>query len=143
MIFEDLHWADPTSRELLDLIVGKIQRLPVLLIATFRPEFQAPWTGQPHVTAVALRRLGREESGALVRGLIGGTAALSGAVVDEIVDRTDGVLLFAEELTKAVLETGDDRIAGVLAARGLPDLVIPATLHALASRASRSARANR
>jgi predicted ATPase len=102
--------------------------LPVLLIATFRPEFQPPWTGQPHVTTVSLRRLGRDESGALVRGLIGSAAALSTEVVKEIVERTDGVPLFVEELTKAVLEaaiTGPE-IAGVPTA----SLAVPPTLHA-------------
>ena len=73
MIFEDLHWADPTSRELLDLSVEQIDRLAVLLIATFRPEYQPPWTGQPHVTTLSLRRLGRHESDELVRGIIGNT----------------------------------------------------------------------
>src|SRR5262249_43691149 len=88
MIFEDLHWADPSSRELLDLTVERIERLPVLLMATFRPEFQSPWIGQPHVTTLSLRRLGREESGALVRELIGSAASLSAEVMDEIVERT-------------------------------------------------------
>ena len=68
MIFEDLHWADPTSRELLGLWVEHVARMPVLLLATFRPEFRPPWTGQPHVETLPLRRLGREESGELVRG---------------------------------------------------------------------------
>jgi hypothetical protein len=74
IIFEDLHWSDPTSRELLDLTVAQIERMPVLLVATFRPEFQPPWTGQPHVTTLALRRLGRNESTELVRGVIGAAA---------------------------------------------------------------------
>ena len=73
MIFEDLHWADPTTRELLDLTVEQITRLPVLLVATFRPEFQPPWMGQPHVTTLSLRRLGREESEELVREIIRNT----------------------------------------------------------------------
>jgi predicted ATPase len=64
IIFEDLHWADPTSRELLDLAVEHVARMPVLLVPTFRPEFQPPWTGQPHVETLSLRRLGREQSGA-------------------------------------------------------------------------------
>jgi predicted ATPase len=104
MIFEDLHWADPTSRELLDLSVEQITRFPVLLVATFRPEFQPPWIGQPHVTALSLRRLGRDKSEELVRELVGNSAALSNALLDEIIERTDGVPIFLEELTKAVLE---------------------------------------
>jgi predicted ATPase len=133
MIFEDLHWADPTSRELLDITVEQIERLPVLLIATFRPEFQPPWTGQPHVTTLALRRLGREESYKLVRGLIGTSPAFSSDLLGEIVDRTDGVPLFLEELTKAVLETavtGADGGVGVVTSVPPTSHTVPATLHA-------------
>ena len=124
MVFEDLQWADPTSRELLDLTVEQIERLPVLLIATFRPEFNPPWTDQPHVTTLSLRRLGRDESDELVRGIIGDPAPLPSEVMDDIVERTDGVPLFLEELTKAVLET--------LAVGAVPavSLAVPATLHA-------------
>jgi class 3 adenylate cyclase len=132
MIFEDLHWADPTSRELLDLTVEQIERLPVLLIATFRPEFQAPWTGQARVTALSLRRLGREESDELVYSLIG-AATLSAEVVNEIVERTDGVPLFLEEMTKAVIEargSGDDDGSIIAAAVPASALTVPATLHA-------------
>ena len=124
MIFEDLHWADPTSRELLDLTVEQIDRLPVLLIATFRPEYQPPWTGQPHVTTLSLRRLGRHESDELVRGIIGNTAALPREIMAEIVERTDGVPLFLEELTKAVVENA------VIGSVPAASLAIPATLHA-------------
>ena len=59
MVFEDAHWIDPTSRELLDLIVERVRNLPVLLIVTFRPEFQSPWTGEAQVTMLALNRLDR------------------------------------------------------------------------------------
>ena len=76
-VFEDVHWMDPSSRDLLDLIVEQAERLPVLLIATARPEFNLPWTGQPHVTALSLRRLGRDESGKLVLGIIRHPAALA------------------------------------------------------------------
>jgi predicted ATPase len=124
MIFEDLHWADPTSRELLDLTVEHVARLPVLLITTFRPEFQTAWADQPHVTVLSLRRLDREESGGLVRGIIGKAAALPMDVVDEIIDRTDGVPLFLEELTKAVLENA------LISAVPAISLAVPATLHA-------------
>jgi len=128
IVFEDLHWADPTSRELLDLIVEQIERMPVLLVATFRPEYQPSWTGQPHVTTLSLRRLGRDQSDELVRGVIGADARLSGDVIDEIVERTDGVPLFLEELTKAVLETA---VAGPgLSAIPATSATIPATLHA-------------
>ena len=129
MIFEDLHWADPTSRELLDLIVEQLERSPVLLIATFRPEFQQPWTGQPHVTTLSLRRLGRDESDELVRGIVGNIAALPSEVVEEIVERSDGVPLFLEELTKAVLETATAKTECGSPAVST-SLAVPATLHA-------------
>jgi class 3 adenylate cyclase/tetratricopeptide (TPR) repeat protein len=131
MVFEDAHWIDPTSRELLDLTLERVARMPVLLVVTFRPEFQPSWSGQPHVTMLALNRLGGRDGAALVEGLAG-NAGLSRETVDEIVERADGVPLFVEELTKAVLESGDrdNRVASVLAARPLPNLAIPATLHA-------------
>ena len=105
MVFEDAHWIDPTSRELLDLTVERVRSLPVLLIVTFRPEFQPPWTGQPQVTMLALNRLDRRDRTALVEQIAGGKA-LPDEVVAQIADRTDGVPLFVEELTKSVLESG-------------------------------------
>ena len=93
-------------------------------MATFRPEFQPPWTGQPHVTTLSLRRLGREESSELVRGFIGSGPALSRELSDEIVDRTDGVPLFIEELTKAVLENA------AISSIPTTSAAVPATLHA-------------
>ena len=105
MVFEDAHWIDPTSRELLDLTVERVRSLPVLLIVTFRPEFQPPWTGQPQVTMLALNRLDRHDRTALVEQIAGGKA-LPDEVVAQIVERTDGVPLFVEELTKSVLESG-------------------------------------
>ena len=131
MVFEDAHWVDATSRELLDLTVDRVRRLPVLLIVTFRPEFQHGWGGQPHVTALALNRLAGRDVAALVRGLAG-NAPLGGEVVEEIAERTDGVPLFIEELTRAVLERADqdNRVAAVLSASPLPALAVPPTLHA-------------
>ena len=132
MLFEDAHWIDPTSRELVDLAVGRVARLPILLVLTFRPEFQPPWAGQPHVTSLALNRLGQRQVASLVLGLAGNTP-LGSEIVSEIVERTDGVPLFVEELTKAVLERAnqDTRVATVLSASPLPALAVPATLHAL------------
>jgi predicted ATPase len=139
-VFEDAHWLDPTSRELLDLTVERVRALPVLLIVTFRPEFQPPWTGQPHVTLLTLNRLDRGERVALVTQIAGGKA-LPDSVIDQIVDRTDGVPLFVEELTKSVLESGllrEKRDRYVLD-HTLPALAIPATLHAsLMARLDRS-----
>jgi len=127
MVFEDAHWVDPTSRELLDLTIEWISHLPVLLVVTFRPEFQHGWSGEPHVTALGLNRLGGQDGAVLVECLAG-NAGLARATVDEIVERADGVPLFVEELTKAVLESGDRAVA--LAASPSPTLAIPATLHA-------------
>src|SRR5262249_47303462 len=116
MVFEDAHWIDPTSRELLDLTVEHVRGLPVLLVVTFRPEFQPPWTAQPQVTMLALNRLDRRDRTALVAQIAGGKT-LPDEVVGQIVDRTDGVPLFVEEFTKNVLEGG------------VPLVGIPTTLH--------------
>jgi class 3 adenylate cyclase/predicted ATPase len=131
MVFEDAHWIDPTSRELLDLTVDRVRRLSVLLAITFRPEFQPPWGGRSHVASLALNRLGERDAEALVQKLAG-NAALTPDIVAEIVERTDGVPLFVEELTKAVLESAGqgDRVAAVLATTSLAALSVPATLHA-------------
>jgi class 3 adenylate cyclase len=131
MVFEDAHWIDPTSRELLDLTVDRVRQLPVLLAITFRREFQSPWGGRAHVTSVALNRLGERDGEALVQTLAG-NAALTPDIVAEIVERTDGVPLFVEELTKAVLESAAqrDRVAAVLTTTSLTGLSVPATLHA-------------
>ena len=130
MVFEDAHWIDPTSRELLDLTVERVRSLPVLLIVTFRPEFQPPWTGQPQVTMLALNRLDRRDRTALVEQIAGGKA-LPDEVVDQIVDRTDGVPLFVEELTKSVLESGllREEADRYVLDRALPPFAIPTTLH--------------
>jgi class 3 adenylate cyclase/predicted ATPase len=130
MIFEDLHWIDPTSRELLDLTVEKIAGLRVLLVATYRLEFQPPWVGGSQVTVIALNRLGRNEGASLVHHLAGNLGALPPDVVDEIVERTDGVPLFVEELTKAVVEAGADRGNASVSAVPPSSLAVPATLHA-------------
>jgi predicted ATPase len=116
MVFEDAHWIDPTSRELLDLTIERVRNLPVLLIVTFRPEFQPPWAGQPQVTMLALNRLDRHDRTALVE-YIAGSKTLPDDVIAQIADRTDGVPLFVEELTKSVLESG------------VPLVGIPTTLH--------------
>jgi class 3 adenylate cyclase/tetratricopeptide (TPR) repeat protein len=131
MVFEDVHWIDPSSRELLDLVVDRVRRWPVLLLVTFRPEFAPPWTGLSHVTFLALNRLGRREGAALIERLTGGRP-LPPAVVEQIVDRTDGVPLFVEELTKTVLESGLLRESGRSYVLGgpLPPLAIPTTLQA-------------
>src|SRR5262249_1739408 len=104
MIFEDAHWIDPTSLELLERIADRVQSLRVLLIVTARPEFAPPWAGRPHITVHPLNRLSRRDGLAMIEGVAGGKA-LPREVVDQITDRTDGVPLFLEELTKAILES--------------------------------------
>jgi class 3 adenylate cyclase/predicted ATPase len=130
MIFEDLHWIDPTSHELLDLVLARLDHLPVLLIATFRPEFQPPWTGQPYVTVMALNRLGRGDGAAMVEQLAGNATLLPPNIIAEIVERTDGVPLFVEEMTKAVLEAGAERGREIAASMPSARLGVPATLQA-------------
>jgi len=122
---------DNASRELLDLMVERVQRLPVLLMVTCRPEFQEGWSGRPHVTMLTLNRLGGQDGAALVERL-SGNAGLSGEMIAEIVERSDGVPLFLEELTKAVLESAEqgDRVAAVLSMTPQAALSVPATLHA-------------
>jgi predicted ATPase len=116
VVFEDAQWVDPTSRELLDLIVERIRDLPVLLILTFRPDFQPVWTGQPQVTMLTLNRLDRRDRDTLVMQIAGGRA-LPRDVVDQLIHRSDGVPLFIEELTKGFLESS------------VPAAGIPTTLH--------------
>jgi class 3 adenylate cyclase/predicted ATPase len=100
---DDAHWSDPTTLELLSLVLGRFARRPILVLITFRPEFTAPWIGQSYATTLTLGRLDRHESAALARRVVG-EHTLPGDVIDTIVERTDGVPLFIEELTKAVLE---------------------------------------
>jgi class 3 adenylate cyclase/predicted ATPase len=131
MVLEDAQWFDATSLELFGLVVERIQRLPVLLVATFRPEFRPPWTGHAHVTLLTLTRLGRGAAAEVVAQVTGGRALPDG-VLAQIVAKADGIPLFVEELTKAVLESGLLYDVGgryELAVDPLPPLAIPATLH--------------
>src|SRR5215469_18660047 len=139
MLFEDVHWADPTSLELLTLTIERIHALPILLIITSRPDYLPPWTGQPHVTMLTLNRLSQRERAKLIGNIAGGKS-LPQQLLDQIVDRTDGVPLFVEELTKAVLESEDLQDGGDRHALGQPaqPLAIPSTLQAsLMSRVDR------
>jgi class 3 adenylate cyclase len=130
MIFEDAHWADPTSLEAFGRTVDRIKTLPVLLIVTFRPEFNAPWAGRSHVTSLALNRLGEREAAAIIARLVG-NKELPADVMAEIVERTDGIPLFVEEMTKAVLEAeGESEARRTVAAVPSPALAVPASLHA-------------
>ena len=102
MVFEDIHWSDPTTRELLNLLIDRLPNLRVLAILTFRPEFAPPWIGRPHVTLISLNRLSPRQRSEMIVHLTGGKA-LPKDIADQIVDRTDGVPLFIEELTKTVV----------------------------------------
>ena len=130
MIFEDAHWTDPTSLEAFGRTVDQIKTLPVLLILTFRPEFNAPWAGRSHVTSLALNRLGEREAAAIIARLVG-NKELPADVMAEIVERTDGIPLFVEEMTKAVLEAeGESDARRTAGAVPSPALAVPASLHA-------------
>ncbi len=111
MLFEDAHWADPSTLEVLDLLIDRVKAVPLLVVLTHRPEFQSRWSGQGHVGALNLSKLTRTQSAAMVSTLAGGKA-LPGALLEQILTRTDGVPLFVEELTKSILEAGELTEAG-------------------------------
>ena len=130
MIFEDAHWADPTSLELFDHIVNTIPNLRALLIITFRSEFEPRWIGRPHVTALTLNRLAEREVGAMIDSVIG-NKVLPADIRQDIVERTDGIPLFVEEMTKAVLEAeGEGAAMQMATAVPSPAAAVPASLHA-------------
>ena len=105
-VYEDVHWSDPTSRELLDILVARAAASRILTVVTARPEFQPAWIGRPHVQVMIPRRLARIEAGQLVTQIVGGRP-VPARIVDNIVARADGVPLFVEELTKAYLDESD------------------------------------
>jgi class 3 adenylate cyclase/predicted ATPase len=117
LIFEDIHWADPTSLELLGLTIDRTQSIPVLVILTYRPEFMPPWSGYTHVTSLTLNRFARSLASTMVEKVTGGKP-LPDDVLEQIIEKTDGVPLFVEELTKTILESGQ-----------LTGAAVPATLH--------------
>ncbi len=130
MIFEDAHWSDPTSLELLGRTVDRIAGLRLLLIVTFRTEFEPPWIGRPHVTALTINRLTQREIAAMI-DYVAGNKLLPASIRQDIVERTDGIPLFVEEMTKAVLEAESASAAERMAAAvPSPALAVPASLHA-------------
>jgi class 3 adenylate cyclase/tetratricopeptide (TPR) repeat protein len=130
MIVEDTHWIDPTSLEVFGRTVDQIKTLPVLLIVTFRPDFNAPWVGRSHVMSLTLNRLGEREAAAIIARLVG-NKELPAGMLAEIVERTDGIPLFVEEMTKALLEAeGEGEARRTAAAVPSPALAVPASLHA-------------
>ena len=130
MIFEDAHWTDPTSLEVLGLIVGRMRTLRVLLVVTFRPEFEAAWVGQPYVTTLTINRLTQRDVAAMIDRVVG-NKALPAGVRQDIIERTDGIPLFVEEMTKAVLEAESEGEARrTIAAIPSAGLAVPASLQA-------------
>jgi class 3 adenylate cyclase/predicted ATPase len=130
MIFEDVHWIDPTSLEALGRTLARLTGLRALLVITYRPEFSAPWIGQPHATAMTVNRLGPREIDAMIDQVVG-DKSLPASIRRDILERADGVPLFVEEMTKAVLEGEDEQamdrlVAGIPA----PSLTVPPSLHA-------------
>jgi class 3 adenylate cyclase/predicted ATPase len=130
MIFEDAHWADPSSLEVFGRLVDRINGLRVLLFVTSRPEFAAAWIGRPHVTALVISRLAPSEAMALIER-VAGNRPIAANIRQDIVERADGIPLFVEEMTKAVLEAEDESAAErTVAAVPSPALAVPASLHA-------------
>jgi class 3 adenylate cyclase len=130
MIFEDVHWIDPTSLEAVGRTVDRLRTLGVLLIVTYRSEFEPPWIGRSYVTALTLNRLGEREITAMIERVTG-KKALPESIRKDIIDRTDGVPLFVEEMTKAVLEAKSEGEAHrTTASVPAPALAVPASLHA-------------
>jgi class 3 adenylate cyclase len=130
MIFEDAHWIDPTSLEVFSRVVDHVMTLPVVLLVTFRPEFEPPWIGRPHVTALTLNRLGKREVSSMIDGVVGNKLLLA-SLRQDIIERSDGIPLFVEEMTKAVLEAESEGAAQrTAAAVPSPVLAVPPSLHA-------------
>jgi predicted ATPase/class 3 adenylate cyclase len=129
-VYEDVHWADPSTKELLDLVVERVERLAILVVITFRPEFVSPWGSRGHITSLTLGRLGRRQGASIIEAATGGKQ-LPAEVLDQIVTKTDGVPLFIEELTKTLLESGflHETAHRFVLTAPLPTLAIPPTLH--------------
>ena len=130
LLFEDMHWADPTTIELMDRLIERIERLPIMIAMTTRPEFSPPWTGRMDVTHLALNRLGRNAANEMVNKVTGGIQ-LPEALREHIVAKTDGIPLFVEEITNMVLESSLVRRQGNIyeLTGSLADVEIPSTLH--------------
>lgn len=131
LIVEDTHWADPTSRELVDMMIGVVANRPALAVFAARPEYQPAWVSQPHATTMVLNRLDRSDTVSLISGIAGGKR-LPDSVTEEIIARSDGVPLFVEEMTRTVLESGKliERDSYFEPVGGMLSLDIPETLSA-------------
>jgi class 3 adenylate cyclase/predicted ATPase len=130
MIFEDAHWADPTSLEVVSRVVDRLRNLRVLFVVTFRPEFDPPWIGRPYVTALTLNRLAQRDIETVIDNVVG-NKLIPASIRQDIIERTDGIPLFVEEMTKAVLEAGSEGAAQhTVASFPSPALAVPASLQA-------------
>jgi predicted ATPase len=130
MIFEDAHWADPTSLEAFSRTVDRIKTHCVLLLMTFRLDFEPPWVGQPHVTVLTINRLTPGEVDAMIDRVVA-NKSLAADIRQNIIERSDGIPLFVEEMTKAVLEAESEREARqTIATVPSSAPVVPASLHA-------------
>jgi class 3 adenylate cyclase/tetratricopeptide (TPR) repeat protein len=129
VLFEDLQWADPTTLELLQALLERLDRLPMLLLATYRPEFKPQWIGQHSVTALTLGRLNPEQTKAIINRVAEGRS-LPAEIIAQIIAKTDGIPLFVEELTKTIVESGllAQNEAGYIMSGPLPGFAIPTTL---------------
>ena len=128
MIFEDAHWTDPTTFELFGRVVDRVRSLRVLLIVTFRPDFEPPWVGRPYVTFLRINRLAERDISAMIEGVVG-NKLLPADIRQDIIERTDGIPLFVEEMTKAVLEAeSQDAAQHPAGAVPSPTLAVPASL---------------
>ena len=130
MLLEDAHYLDHVSAELFDVIVDRMQRLPIMLVATYRPEGIVRWNGFPHATVLTLNRLSRAQAASIITIMTGGKQ-LPAPVLDQILSKTEGVPLFIEELTKVILESGllNENGQHYKLSGPLPPLAVPATLH--------------
>jgi class 3 adenylate cyclase/predicted ATPase len=128
-IVEDAHWVDPSTRELLDLVLEQVATVRILMLLTFRPEFRLPWGHHAHLTHLTLGRLTRRQTGLMVERVTGGKP-LPAEVREQVIAKTDGVPLFVEELTKMVVESGllEERAEAYELSGALPPLTIPSTL---------------
>ena len=130
MIFEDIHWIDPTSLATIGRTIDRVATLGVLLIITNRPEFQPPWIGRPNVTSLTINRLGVHEIAAMI-DRVRVNKPLPANTRQDIIERTDGIPLFVEEITKAVVEAAGEGVSErAIAAIPAPSVAVPASLHA-------------
>lgn len=128
MIFEDAHWVDPTSLEVFGRIADRIRTLGAMLLVTFRPEFEPPWIGRSYVTALIMNRLTEHQVSVMIDRVVG-NKRLPASICHDIMERSDGIPLFVEEITRAVLEAAETERTPERAAAVVPSPV-PASLHA-------------